>query len=61
MKYRWIAVLLVLCLSFGLCGAAFADEESFEDCVDINKITEAGILMYQNVEARFDKIGRAHV
>lgn len=47
MKYRWIAVLLVLCLSFGLCGAAFADEESFEDCVDINKITEAGILMYQ--------------
>lgn len=56
MKYRWIAVLLVLCLSFGLCGAAFADEESFEDCVDINKITEAGILMYQNVEARFDTV-----
>ena len=55
MKHRWIALLLVLCLSLGMVGTGSA-EESFEDSVDLDLLVAAGIQMYQNVEAHYDTV-----
>ena len=56
MKHRWIALLLVLCLSLGMIGSVSAADDSFEDSVDLDLLVAAGIQMYQNVEAHYDTV-----
>ena len=59
MKRRWIALLLALCLCFGLADFAAADE--FEDSVNIDALIEAGKQMYSTFEGSYDTVVKSDV
>ena len=55
MKHRWIALLLALCLCFGMVGSAAA-ETDLSDAVDIDTLVEAGKHMYSTFEGGYDNV-----
>ena len=55
MKHRWTAILLVLCLAFGLVPTASA-AYSYGNNVDEDRLVQGGIAMYSSNENTYDGV-----